>query len=205
MAKRLFLLLLIVGASFSPSFLMATDSVEIIGINDARSVETILLTIPESEEAIAPKSETNLALNSKIVAKAPLAGVSTKSSVPEVNYTVTIVTNHIVLENLSYYDIYRTGKFIYAHNTPRLLGGLKNLKKDDIFTITESGVTQKYQVMDKLIYEKASNGYLNGDITLTRSVERNANGYDRAIMTCYGTTYKNGDASHRLVLFANAI
>ena len=29
--------------------------------------------------------------------------------------------------------------------------------------------------------------------------------YDMALMTCYGTSYGNGDASHRLVIFANMI
>ena len=29
--------------------------------------------------------------------------------------------------------------------------------------------------------------------------------YDLALMTCYGTSYGNGDASHRLVVFANRL
>ena len=206
MAKRLFLFLLIVGASISPRLLTTADAVEVIGIDDSRATETVLpLILEPKEEMVVSKTKTTSAPKTVAIAKASSAGVLAEAAKPLVNYTVTIVTKNIVAENLSYSDIYRTGKFIYAHNTVRLLGNLKSLKKGDIFTITESGVVQKYQVMDGVVYEKADNGYLNGDIALTRDVERSANGYDRAIMTCYGTTYKNGDASHRLVLFANAI
>ena len=59
--------------------------------------------------------------------------------------------------------------------------------------------------MDKIVYEKAANGLLNGSKAVTKAVEFEANGYDISMMTCYGTMYGNGDASYRLVLFANAI
>ena len=59
-------------------------------------------------------------------------------------------------------------------------------------------------MMDKAVYEKAENGYLNGSRSLTKAVEIGANGYDISIMTCSGTMYRNGDVSRRLLVFANA-
>ncbi len=199
MAKRLFLLFCLIGLSLVPEFLTATDVVNVVGIDDSKAVETVFLSEPEPESKPEPGP-------APVVAKAPVAGVTTTVANPKiVNYNVTIVTDKIVAKNLSYSDIYRTGKFIYAHNSSNLFGNLKYLNIGDVFTITESGVAQKYQVIDKVIYEKADNGYLNGSKRLTKEVEIYANGHDISIMTCSGTAYGNGDASHRLVLFANAV
>lgn len=199
MAKRLFLLACLIGLSLVPKFLTATDMVNVVRINDSKAVETVPLPEPEPE----PEPESEL---TPVIAKAPVAGMTMAVATPKmVNYDVTIVTDKIVAKNLSYSDIYRTGKFIYGHNSSNLFGNLKYLNIGDVFTITEFGVVQKYRVMDKVIYEKAGNGYLNGSKSLTKEVEFNANGYNVSIMTCSGTAYGNGDASHRLVLFANAV
>lgn len=173
----------------SPWFLTAADTVSVVGVDDSRAVETVIPPEPEPESVVASTVVTASALVTPRV----------------VNYTVSVVTDEIVGENLNYSSIYRTGKFIYAQNSSNLFGNLKNLNYDDIFTITEAGVTRTYQVMDKAVYEKAENGYLNGSRSLTKAVEISANGYDISIMTCSGTMYRNGDAPHRLVVFANAV
>ena len=190
MAKRLFLLLCVnLMMVLSPWFLTAADTVSMVGVDDFRAVETVIPPEPEPELVVA---------STVVTASAPVT--------PRVvNYIVSVVTDEIVGENLNYSSIYRTGKFIYAHNSSNLFGNLKNLNYDDIFTITEAGVTRTYQVMDKAVYEKAENGYLNGSRSLTKAVEIGANGYDISIMTCSGTMHRNGDASHRLVVFANAV
>ena len=189
MAKRLFLLLCVnLMMVLSPWFLTAADTMSVVGVDDSRAVETVIPPEPEPESVVA---------STVVTASAPVT--------PRVvNYTVSVVTDEIVGENLNYSSIYRTGKFIYAHNSSNLFGNLKNLNYDDIFTITEAGVTRTYQVMDKAVYEKAENGYLNGSRSLTKAVEIGANGYDISIMTCSGAMYRNGDVSHRLVVFANA-
>ncbi len=190
MAKRLFLLLIssLIEVVFGANILSATDIV-LTKTPGYDAVETVIE--PEIEEPIIEEvsSEQVVEYYAPVIPK---------------NYTVTSVTSEIV-EYPSYYDIYRTGKFIYAHNSSNLFGSLGYLNYGEIFTITEGGVTRSYRVMDKVIYEKAANGLLNGSKAVTKEVEYNANGYDISMMTCYGMMYGNGDASHRLVLFANAI
>ena len=62
-----------------------------------------------------------------------------------------------------------------------------------------------------MIYEKdvaAGKLRLNGEGSYMYAVAHARHSgvqYDLSIMTCYGTSFGNGDASHRLVIFANAI
>ena len=129
MAKRLFLLLCVnLMMVLSPWFLTAADTVSVVGVDDSRAVETVIPPEPEPELVVA---------STVVTASAPVT--------PRVvNYIVSVVTDEIVGENLNYSSIYRTGKFIYAHNSSNLFGNLKNLNYDDIFTITEAGVTRTY-------------------------------------------------------------
>lgn len=205
MAKRLFLLLFI-GLEwilFGADFLSASDTV-LTNTPGYDAVETVIEPAKEEPIVEQPSSEP-VAVEPVYVAPVvtPVAPVAPMVVAP-MNFTVTSVTDQIV-EWPSYYDIYRTGKFLYAHNSSGLFGSIVNLNPGDIFTITEGGIVRTYRVMDKQVYAKAENGYLEGSRSFTKAVEINANGYDISMMTCYGTMYGNGDASHRLVLFANAV
>lgn len=195
MAKCLFLLLIssLIEVALGANFLSATDTITTKSPGfDA--VETVLEPeIVENNATEVSNEPIVIATDQEYVAPAPR------------NFTVTVVTGDIMGDGLSYFDIYRTGKFIYAHNSSNLFGSLGSLNYGDVFTITEAGVTRSYRVMDKVVYEKAANGYLNGSRAVTKAVEYEANGYDISMMTCWGTMYGNGDASHRLVLFANAV
>ena len=190
MGKRLFLFISICALVMvaQPQFLTACDAVVLTGVDDSTAVLTTPLSDPEPESIPDP---------------APATGVAPVAATMSINYNVTIVTGEIVADNLSYSAIYRTGKFIYGHNTSTLLGNLGNLNIGDNFTITENGVVSNYRVADKVLYEKSANGYLNGSWSLTYDVEVNASGHSVSLMTCAGTSYGNGDASHRLVVFAD--
>ncbi len=190
MGKRLFLFISICALVMvaQPQFLTACDAVVLTGVDDSTAVLTTPLSDPEPESIPDP---------------APATGVAPVAATMSINYNVTIVTGEIVADNLSYSAIYRTGKFIYGHNTSNLLGNLGNLNIGDNFTITENGVVSNYRVADKVLYEKSANGYLNGSWSLTYDVEVNASGHSVSLMTCAGTSYGNGDASHRLVVFAD--
>lgn len=123
------------------------------------------------------------------------------------NYTVTVHSNGII-EHPSYNDIYKTSKLIYAHNSSNLFGNLKSLGIGATFTITDSGVTKTYVVSDKVTFEK-NNGLLqlNGSGNymgrITYSAGYGKGNHSLALMTCAGTSLGGGDATHRLVIFAD--
>ena len=194
MAKRLFLLVLIclIEVIATPNILTAADSF-LVGMPELNDAETIIVQdVIEEAESEAP------AVVIPVVASEP------EPVIPS-NYTVTIYSGEVLAHGLSYGDIYKTEKLIYGHNTWNLLGSLANRSVGEVFTITEGGVARNYQVANIVLYEKDANGYLNGDKTLMGRLTRSAFGHDVALMTCAGTSYGNGDASHRLVVFADAV
>lgn len=107
-------------------------------------------------------------------------------------------------------------KFIYGHNSAAVFGNLKNLRVGvDTFTVTLNGVTSTYRIVNKVIYdyELGGNGALrlNGDTSINymnrtaKAKDNNNVQYDLALMTCHGQSLGSGNASQRLVLFANKI
>lgn len=183
-----------IGIMASPEFLSASNSVAVNGINNAGIVETV---IPEPE----PEPVVYYA-----AAQAATPAAAPAVYVPQIaNYNVTVYSASIIANGLSYSDIYKTEKLIYGHNSWNLLGNLVNRTQGEVFTITEGGVTRNYVVSDIAVYAKTSDGYLNNNRLLMNNIVHNAMGHDVALMTCYGTAYGNGDASHRLVIYADAI
>lgn len=204
MAKTPFLLLFfsLLGVVWTPQILAATDTVELTRVDMSAAVETVPEPEPEPEPAPAVT-----------VVKAPVAGVVKSVPVPAApavpvirNYNITAVTGQIVA-NPSNYDIYRTGKFIYAHNTAGLLGSITSLGNGETFTLTENGVVKTYRVAFHQIYElNRNNRMLNGDKNLTKDVEIRALGHSISMMTCTGSYVPEmGTSSHRWVVFADQI
>ena len=79
---------------------------------------------------------------------------------------------------------------------------------NSIFTLTENGLTTTYRVTGITVFEKnptTKTLQLNGSGSYMRPLVENAMGHSVALMTCSGTSYGNGDASHRLVVFADKI
>lgn len=102
------------------------------------------------------------------------------------------------------------GKFLYGHNSAGVFGVLYGVNEGDTFSLTENGVTRSYRVQAVVIYEKIDDYTLslNGQkikMSVVAKARYSGVNYDLSLMTCYGTSYGNGDASHRLVLFASAI
>ena len=200
MAKRLFLLLFssFVGIFGSPEFLTASDSF-VAATPEFNAVETILEPEPESEP-VSTQEVAPVVVNYT----APVAGYQPVASQLK-NYTVTISTNKMIAENLSYNDIYKFRKLVYGHNSGNLLGNLGSLAIGEVFTITEGGVTKNYRVADKVIYRKTADGYLENNKSLMRQIAYDAMGHSVALMTCAGQPLGGGDATHRLVVYADAI
>ena len=198
MAKSLFLLIIasLIGVVMNPGVLAASDMVALTGLDPTGVVETVPLPEPEPEPVVEPEP----------VAYAPY--------VPQVqNYNVTVYSDAIVAHNLSYGDIYKTGKMIYGHNTWNLLGSIKSLSYGEIFTVTEGGVTTNYQVANVIIYDKnVELGILqrNGQGSYMQAVMNGMDKdtrtyYDLTLFTCHGVSLGNGDATQRYVVFANAV
>ena len=196
MGKRLFLLLIagIIGGAIgvigSPEILMATDTVEVAGLATT-GVETVVLPEPEPEP---------------VMPAAPAAGLAYAVTVPQVaNYTVTGYSGGIMVDPVG---IIRTGDLIYGHNSWDLMGSLEQRYVGEVFTITEGGVTRSYRVAAVVKYAKTSDevyDYLDGDKYLMGDIVYGAMGYSVALMTCTGEMIGGGDATHRLVVYADAI
>ena len=213
MAKRLFLLLFsaLIGIINAPEILMASDEFDLSGLSNAGIVETV----PVVEEPVVDTSvPEETAIESSAANVAESAGQEVYYAqvvVPQkVNYTVSFYINNKreymnTAYNLSYDGLYKFKKMIYGHNSWNLLGNLANRYVGEVFTVTEGGAVRDYQVMAIQVYQKTADGNLENDPGLMNNIATTALGYDLALFTCYGTSYGNGDASHRLVVFANAV
>ena len=218
MAKRLFLLLIPILLCLVPEFLMATDSVELTRISDARTVETVVLPEPEPEPVAKVESQATVtptasqpAMTARSttaatpVAKAPVSGSAAVSAAPVVvNYTVTRYIGSAkeyndTAYNLSYGDIYKFRKMIYGHNTGNLLGSLRSRYVGETITVTEGGVTKNYRVASVSTYTR------DEVAKLMNKIANSAMGHDVALLTCAGNSLGNGDATHRLVVLADAL
>lgn len=204
MGKRLFLLLFsaFVGIFGSPEILMASDDFALTGLNNVGITETVPIVeeIPEPEPTpiynyVAPAPVYVAPANNIVVAGRTL-------EIVDVADTTVDAGNHV-----NKYG----ARFLYGHNTANVFGGLTSLGVGSTFSVTYGGTTTNYQVAKIVIFEKNVNTgqlQLNGTGNYMRSVANaKSDGvqYGLSLMTCCGTSYGNGDASHRWVIFANAI
>lgn len=213
MAKRLFLLLFSasMGIINAPEILMASDDFDLNGLSNIGIVETV----PIVEEPVVDTSVEKESVAESSVANADEPTTAEVYYAQEIvsqkaNYTVSFYINSKreymnTANNLSYDGLYKFKKMIYGHNSWNLLGSLVNRYVGEVFTVTEGGTTRDYQVMAVRIYRKTADGNLENDPGLMNNIATTALGYDLALFTCYGTSYGNGDASHRIAVFANAV
>lgn len=98
--------------------------------------------------------------------------------------------------------VYNT-RFIYGHNSSDTFGFLKNLSVGTEFSVTLNGTTKRYKITkkDTLTREAFSNSSTRRQV-YTASF---GGSFDLSIMTCAGTNYGNGDASHRLIIQASRV
>lgn len=187
--KKFLLILVsgIVSITASPAALMATDNIVLSDLNNSKMTETI----PIVEEKVEPVKAV----------KAPATGA--KKVAQTKNYTVSIFPSGMILDCGN--SICKTDKLLYAHNSANLFGNLNSIANGEIFTVTENGVVKSYRVAEKVVYEKNADGQLNNNPYLMGNIVKSAMGHSIALMTCTGTSYGNGDASHRLVVYADAV
>lgn len=105
----------------------------------------------------------------------------------------------------------KINKLIYGHNSASVFAGLDTLTAGATFTISLGGAETTYRVFASVIYDKNPDGrlQLNGRGSYMKAIRDRASynntPHDLALMTCAGISYGNGDASQRLVIFADAI
>ena len=93
------------------------------------------------------------------------------------------------------------GQFYYGHNSAQVFGGLANLSVGSTFTINLDGTDYHYRIAK---IETVAN-----DDTLASNMKKVASGkdyngtqYDVTLMTCAGTPYGDGNATHRTIVYA---
>ena len=225
MARSLFLFVSIIFTMImNPIMLSATDRVVLTGLDPTRMTETVPLPVVEPETG--PVADVTygawagpeVVSGSQIASSEPVmqtAAVETQYQpvvpAPVVqNYAVSIYIGSAsefnnTANSLSYSNIYKFRKMVYGHNTANLLGSLAYRYPGEIISITEGGVTTNYRVAAVVTYAKTADGFLEGDKRLMKNIATTALGHDVALLTCAGTPYGNGDASHRLVVYADAV
>lgn len=189
MARSLFLFIITaITVLVNPIALSAANEVAVTGLNPAGMVETVPLPEPEPEPVYDPVYVVPVVQNYTVGA-----------------YIGSVGEFNSVANNLSYSYIYKYNKMIYGHNSAGLLGSLAYRYVGETITITEGGVTNNYVVSAIAMYAKTADGFLEGDKHLMTSIANTALGHDVALLTCAGTSYGNGDASHRLVVYADRV
>lgn len=219
MTKQLFLAFLfsLTSIALSPAYLAASDSESFVAHQpDFDSFERYLSQkIATSSQNPTPvvATEQNWAatitepilprLASAPVVAAPAAGQQT------ITYTITksissITEYNNIGVNPSYSDIYRFNRLIFAHNSANLLGSLASLTPGQTINIAENGQGRAFRVAAVEQVENTPDG-LAGDREYINKLAFRAKGHSYALLTCAGTMYGNGNASHRLIVYVDAV
>ncbi len=208
------------GIFNSPSILMATDTVMASSLDYSDAVETVIIEEKNkidseimNHESFSFDAITPVAYSAPIEDKAmsETTYVALENSIAVAGRVLKIVdVADTSIDSGDHVNKYGD-RFLYGHNSTNVFGGLVNSSVGNIFTVSYGGMSKNYQVMKIVIFEKNSSTgrlQLNGSGSYMNSVVKAKNDgvqYDLSLMTCYGTSYGNGDASHRLVIFANSI
>lgn len=228
--KRLILLLFssFIGIVGVPEILTGADTVEATGLSLTGIVETAAPIVEESEEAPINSSNSNSHASSNAVqnfsVEKPSTPVATQNASPVSSPAVTSLVSPVLNDEITFLghtvsivNVSSTAvdagnhvnrfreKFLYGHNSSAVFGGLVNLNEGGRFVVRIDGITKSYVVIEKVIYEKASGTSLrlNGKDYSMSAIAKGRGKYNIVLMTCYGVSYGNGDASHRLVIYAN--
>ena len=223
MGRSLFLLLIsnLIGVVLSSGVLMATDhvAVDIVGLDGLQTMEKGVVVDPNETKGTTPSSTVNsgdeigadMADAVTIVNSAPnyVAPVGYTNSISIAGQTLEIIDVASEELDAGYHVNRMGGKFLYGHNSGAVFGGLASMGEGSTFSINNGGVVTNYQVMlvehfeknDGKLQKNGKGNFINAVIGATYMGQP----YDLSIMTCEGQVYKDGDASHRLVLFANAV
>ena len=210
MAKGLFLFIISALMTFvwTPEVLMA-DDFNLKKMPNFDDVETIV-EIKPAESVVEPAKTQVVATPHVVAVSRPAAQPVMQTTAPTYTNTFSINGKNLQLVNVSTPAINagdhvnRYSNMFYGHNSAGVFAGIGSASE---FSVMENGVMSKYRVMEQQIFEKYSATHLslNGQVYSMASLANRAWGYDVIVVTCAGQSLGNGDATHRLVLFANKV
>lgn len=217
---------IIVGAIFlKPFTLWGFDVIDSLDVGDTSVVSALSNNLKENpyeniatsykgQQNVTARNVTSRANNNTGYAKTKSDegyGSVAYDSIYITGKTLPVVTvNSTVVDSGNQVNKYGD-RFYYGHNSGAVFGGLVNLGEGSTFSVTLGGTTVNYRVAKKQVFQKNRESgrlQLNGagnymwNVALAR---HNGVQYDISLMTCHGIPYGDGDASERLVLFANRI
>ena len=207
MCKRfLIVIFCLLGAYANVNSLTAADRPTFLDLDKNKIIET---KIPTVEAAVATTSI--MPATKKTAAPKIETGIITTNSITIAGRTITIAdVNNTTVDSKNHVNKYKD-KFLYGHNSSAVFGGLKTLQIGDTFSVNYNNSLTRYKIENIVTFEKnPETGILtlNGKGNYMYSVSKakfGTNIYDLSLMTCTGTSYGNGDASHRLVIYAKRV
>lgn len=210
-----------IGIITNPELPFASDSVAVTALDDSRAVETVVLPEPVAEIAEEPTyAEPDYGYAEPVYEEVYYEEPAYEEPV------YTAPANNITINgryvDLAYTDntgedaggaalawYYKTGKFIYGHNSWNVFGFLDSAYDGGwllgmTFSVTMDGATSYYTVANYRLYDYDASQpkylWYNGEsYKMNPIVKASLDGtsYRMAIMTCYA------GSSKRLVIFAN--
>lgn len=90
------------------------------------------------------------------------------------------------------------GRLLYGHNYAGVFGVLPSLTEGTPISVTLNGQTSTYTIARKFTVEKS---IVQNYMIAIANARFEGVQYSYALMTCAGTSYGNGDASHRTIVF----
>lgn len=206
----------IMGIMVNPELLSADDKVAVQGIAGLGTVQTV---VAEANEAFildeTPKTLSPVTTATPVaVTRTATVTSTTQAIVQTVEDNIKIAGKTLQIQSVgdtsveSGGHVNSIGKLLYGHNSGAVFGGLAGLSVGNTFTVTRNNVTTTYRIASKTVYERQEltvGKRENGFQTLMAMIRDGALGHSVALMTCAGQDLGGGDATHRLVIFADAI
>ena len=229
MLKRLIIILFsgFLGIIGAPEILMASDDFLPTGLSNERIAETVQVVeeppVERSEEEISvEQSDGTLVYGAdygeqEVVEYQPVVLPANRIEVG--GKVIEMIDSDNTANDAGGYAARYNNYFIYGHNSAGVFAVLYGVGVNDVFSIAYGGTTTSYRVKNTIIYRKTGETSLRVDdarsdidgedvpmkYIANGQEKRGGRRSDSVLMTCDGTSYGNGDASHRLVIFADVI
>ena len=208
--KKLILLIFsaMMGIFLAPEILATADSFTIKApkLDDSETVVIAPVVAQTTSSTVVPAVSSNMSV------QIPSSTVAASIQAP-IRDNITIFGRSLAISAAASPSedaggaVKSYGKMLYGHNSAAVFRNLVNAQAGTTFTVTQGGVTRTYRVAETATFEKISSTALKlGEQKYTMAaLAKNARGHNLVLITCAGESYGNGDASHRLAVFADEI